>query len=87
MVPELSDSAALHLEHRKRVLRKEVQSSPDSVADVACSLLQYVAMLESITRKATHRIAELELKILLGAPAAGSESNTAGDSTPCQSPV
>ena len=66
MVPEISDSAALHLEHRKRVLRSEVKHSPESVADVACSLLQYTTMMEAIMRKATARIAELELKILLG---------------------
>ena len=84
MVPELSDSAALHLEHRKRVLRNEVKTAPDAVAEVACSLLQHTTMMESIMRKATKRIAELELQALLGLPSAGAPSSSAGDATPFQ---
>ncbi len=76
MVPELSDSAALHLEHRKRVLRSEVKHSPESVADVACSLLQYTTMMEAIMRKATARIAELELILLLEGRSAGGACNS-----------
>lgn len=84
MVPELSDSAALHLEHRKRVLRNEVRTAPDAVAEIACSLLQHTTMMESIMRKATKRIAELELQALLGHPSAGAPSNSEGGAAPFQ---
>lgn len=79
MIPDLSDSAAFSLEQRKRVLRNEVKTAPDAVAELACSLLQHVTMMECIMRKATARIAELELVLLLGHPTAGGPSNTEGD--------
>jgi len=82
MVPEISDSAALHLEHRKRVLRSEVKTAPDAVAELACSMLHHVTMMESIMRKATHRIAELELSILLSVPSENERSSADG-SAPC----
>jgi hypothetical protein len=84
MVPELSDSAALHLEHRKRVLRNEVKTAPDAVAELACSMLHHMTMMESIMRKATKRIAELELEALLGPPNAGVPSSSADGAAPFQ---
>lgn len=84
MVPELSESAALHLEHRKRVLRNEVKTTPDAVAELACSLLHHMTMMESIMRKATKRIAELELQALLGHLSADAPSSSANGAMPFQ---
>ena len=79
MIPEISDSAAFHLEQRKRVLKSEVKTAPDAVADLACSLLHHLTVMESIMRKATKRIAELELEALLGPQAAGVPNKSADD--------
>jgi len=84
MIPKLSESAAFHLEHRKRVLRSEVKTAPDAVAELACSLLHHLTMMESIMRKATKRIAELELQALLGHPSAGGPGSNADGAAPFQ---
>jgi hypothetical protein len=65
MIPELSISASVDLEHKKRLLLAEVKKRPDEVAQAAAAILQHNAMLQSILRKATTHIAELELKSLL----------------------
>ncbi len=65
MVPELSIAAAVQLEHGKRVLRDNATSHPDQVANIACSTLEQTFLQQSIMRKATAHIAELELLMLL----------------------
>lgn len=68
MIPELSLSSELQLESHKRIVRTEVTGNPTEVAELACSLMTQLSLQESILRKATHRIAELELQELLNAP-------------------
>ena len=65
MVPELSIAAAVQLEHGKRVLRENATKHPDQVANLACSTLEQTFLQQSIMRKATAHIAELELLMLL----------------------
>jgi len=65
MIPELSTSAELDLERKKRLLLSEVRNRPDEVAQAAVAILQHNAMLQSIVRKATMHIAELEIKSVL----------------------
>lgn len=68
MVPELSVSAAVELEHHKRVLRAHAQSEPERISQLACSVMEQAALQQSIIRKATAHIAELELIMLLSSP-------------------
>lgn len=65
MVPELSIAAAVQLEHGKRVLRENATAHPQQVANLACSTLEQTFLQQSIMRKATARIAELEMIMLL----------------------
>jgi hypothetical protein len=65
MVPELSVSASLELENSKRVLKKHADDHPEKVADLACAVMQQNYLQQSILRKATKRIAELEMTTLL----------------------
>lgn len=65
MVPELSISAAAHLEQNKRVIRQTISESPESVADVMCKVLEQNANYASILKKATLHIAELETREVL----------------------
>lgn len=65
MVPELSLSAAVELEHSKRTVIAHCANEPDKIADLCCSLLEQNAMLHGITRKAAKRISELELSEIL----------------------
>lgn len=68
MIPELSLSSQLQLESNKRTVRNLVASNPNEVAELTCTLMTQLSLQESILRKATHRIAELELEELLSAP-------------------
>lgn len=62
MVPELSIAAAAQLEQNKRAIRQNITEAPESVADVLCAVLEQNANYSSILRKATLRIAELEVR-------------------------
>lgn len=66
MIPELPLSGELQLESHKREVRACAETNPREVAELACVLMTQLRLQESITRKATHRIAELELRELLG---------------------
>lgn len=68
MVPELSLSAQLEIEHGRRVLLEQVHTRPEDVAKVAGDILHQNAMLQSILRKAIKHIAELELAEVLAEP-------------------
>lgn len=68
MVPDLSLASELQLEAHKRTVRNTAPSNPKEVADLACTLMTQLTLQESILRKATHRIAELELQELLNQP-------------------
>lgn len=68
MVPELTESAAVQLEHNKRVLRAHAHSEPERISQLACSVMEQAALQQSIIRKATAHIAELELVMLLAPP-------------------
>ncbi|MEN9861462.1 MAG: hypothetical protein RLZZ515_1944, partial [Cyanobacteriota bacterium] len=59
--------AAVQLEHGKRVLRENATKHPERVADLACSTLEQTFLQQSIMRKATAHIAELELVMQLSA--------------------
>ena len=76
MVPELSIAAAVQLEHGKRVLREHARSHPNRVAELACSTLEQTFLQQSIMRKATARIAELEMIMLLTPDDPASTSDT-----------
>lgn len=65
MVPTLTPSASFQLETQKRTLRSNAADHPDEVTNLAISLLESNAMLQSVVRKATNHIAELELKEIL----------------------
>ena len=78
MVPELSIAAAVQLEHGKRVLRDNATKHPDQIANIACSTLEQTFLQQSIMRKATAHIAELELLMLL------SEDHAMPDVAPAQ---
>ena len=65
MVPELSVNAELQLEYSKRLIRANVRQKPEEIAELTCSLTQQLMLYQSIVRKATHRIAELELTTVL----------------------
>ena len=69
MVPELRVSAAVELENSKRIIRSHAAHNPDKIIELACSAMEQTFMYQSITRKATKRIAELELTMLLSPPA------------------
>ena len=81
MVPELSIAAAVQLEHGKRVLRENATKHPDQVANIACSTLEQTFLQQSIMRKATAHIAELELVMLL------SEDRAKPDAAPAPASV
>lgn len=68
MIPDLSLTSELQLEAHKRVVRNNATERPEEVADLACTLMTHLTLQESILRKATHRIAELELQELLNTP-------------------
>ena len=65
LVPELTLSAQAQLEAGKRIVLHESKQSPDAIAKLCVSLLEQNALLMAITRQATARIAELELKEVL----------------------
>lgn len=65
MVPELTPSAAFELESQKRILRKAAPDHPAEVTEAAMKLLEQAFMLQSVLKKATHYIAELELREVL----------------------
>jgi hypothetical protein len=63
MVPELTAEAEFHLQARARLeVREALNSRPQAVEDLTISLAVQNAMMESIIRKATKRIAELEAR-------------------------
>ena len=68
MVPELSLAAEAQLASAKHTLLQEVHQHPEQVAELAWASMQQAAMLQSIMRKATARIAELELAEVLRHP-------------------
>lgn len=68
MIPELSLSSQVQLESNKRSVRNHVEANPVEVAELACTLMTQITLQESIMRKATRRIAELELQELLNTP-------------------
>lgn len=70
MVPELTVEADLQLRGREIEIAHAVSKNPEAVADLASSLLRQTVMYESIIRKATHRIAELEMREVLAERAA-----------------
>ena len=76
MVPELSLSAAATLEFNKRLLLDQVKRRPDEVAATAGAILEHNAMLQSILSKATKRIAELELELVLAPDETASSPET-----------
>lgn len=65
MVPELTPSAAFELETQKRQLRTHAAEHPVQVTELAMKLLEQSFMLQSVLKKATHHIAELELQQIL----------------------
>lgn len=75
MVPELSISAAVELENSKRIIRTHAQQQPEKVVDLACSAMEQAFLYQSIMRKATQRIAELEMTMLLSPPAAPADQS------------
>jgi len=63
MVPDLSPETEFHLQARARMeVREALNSRPQAVEDLTISLAVQNAMMESIIRKATRRIAELEAR-------------------------
>lgn len=68
MIPELTLSSELQLETHKREVRAHAKVNPLEVAELACVLMTQLRLQESICRKATHRIAELEMEDLLSSP-------------------
>ena len=62
MVPELTAEADFRLKAQEMELTRVVEHQPEAVASIAGSLLRQTVMYESIIRKATHRIAELEMR-------------------------
>ena len=63
MVPELAPEAEFHLQARARLqVREALNSRPQDVEDLTISLAVQNAMMESVIRKATRRIAELEAR-------------------------
>jgi hypothetical protein len=65
MIPTLSLSAEAQLIHNKRTLEVHGPADMERTIRLTCSLLEQNALQESIIRKATGHIAELELYILL----------------------
>ena len=65
MVPTLSLSASVELEHQKRTIRANAVAQPRQLAELACALSEQNAQLHSIIRKAAHRMSELEITQLL----------------------
>jgi len=64
-IPEVTDSAAFEIEKGKRIIRSNISAEPNSVAELCCSLLEQLALKDSILRKAVHHVAELEAVIAL----------------------
>ena len=63
MVPELTPEAEFHLQARARMeVREALNNRPQAVEDLTISLAVQNALMESIIRKATRRIAELEAR-------------------------
>lgn len=88
MVPELSVNAELQLEYSKRLIRANTREKPEEIAELACSLTQQLMLYQSIVRKATHRIAELEIAtVLFEPPTAGSQAPDVPTAAYCWAPV
>jgi hypothetical protein len=63
MVPELTPEAEFQLQARARLeVREALSTRPQAVEDLTISLAVQAAMMESVIRKATKRIAELEAR-------------------------
>ena len=63
MVPELSPEAEFQLQARARLeVREALSTRPQAVEDLTISLAVQNAMMDSVIRKATRRIAELEAR-------------------------
>ena len=63
MVPELSPEAEFQLQARARLeVREALNTRPQAVEDLTISLAVQNAMMDSVIRKATRRIAELEAR-------------------------
>jgi hypothetical protein len=62
MVPTLTPQRDLELRGHELELLRAATTAPEAVAALAASLLRQNAMLDSIVRQATHRIAELEAR-------------------------
>jgi len=69
MIPTLSLSAEADLVHQKRTVETYGSADVERTVRLTCSLLEQHALQESIIRKATGYIAELELYILLNCDA------------------
>lgn len=74
MIPELSPEADFRLRAQELEISKAVAEHPQAVADLAASLLRQSAMYETMLRKATHRIAELEAREAIGQRGKGVEA-------------
>jgi hypothetical protein len=66
MVPELTAETEFRLKAHEMEIRKALDSTPVAVADLTVALAWQSAVQESIIRKATHRIAELEAREAIG---------------------
>lgn len=66
MVPELSSETEFRLRAHELEIKEAVHARPGALADLAIALSRHSAVQESIIRKATHRIAELEAREAVG---------------------
>jgi len=62
MVPELTAAQDLRLRAQELEITNTASQNPEAVGHLCAQLLRQSVMYEVILRKATHRIAELEMR-------------------------
>jgi len=65
LCPEFSLAAELQLEYQKRAIRAEGPKKPESLAELACKLIEQDALKSALLKGAVERIAELESELAM----------------------
>jgi hypothetical protein len=73
MVPELTSETEFRLRAHELEIRQAVDTRPAALADLTVALSWQAAAQESIIRKATRRIAELEAREAVGQRETGAD--------------